>query len=325
MKKNFVALGIDIGGTEIKYGLVLKEKGQYFLVNYGKVKTPKQNISSVVEIIFEIYNRLKTVCPKIVSVVIGIAGLVDSKKGIVIFSPNLKWANVKLKDILSTKIVEPIFIDNDANLATFGIYKYELKGQYDTVVCFTLGTGVGGGIIINKKLFNGSNGLAGELGHTTIIPNGKKCNCGNKGCLERYVGGQWFIKTAIEKIKQNKKSLILSLAGNKIKNITPQTIFLAAQKNDFVAKKLWQEYGKYLGIAVANVINTINPEIIIFTGGIANANRYFISSLKSEVENRVFPIKNKKGFNLSAVKFHICSNPQNFGILGAGIYGIESI
>jgi len=165
--------------------------------------------------------------------------------------------------------------------------------------------------------------LAGEFGHMTIVPEGKRCNCGNKGCLERYVGGQWFVKNAIEKIK-DKKTLIWTLANDKVENITPKTIFLAAEKKDFLAKSLWKEFGRYLGIAVANIINTLDPEVIIFTGGLAAASKHFLPALKSEVKNRVFPVLNVKNSILSSTKFYVCSNPKNFGILGAGIYGIES-
>ncbi len=331
MKEKIVAIGIDIGGTEIKYGLVLKENNEYYLINHGSVKTPKNDVKSVVEIIFMVVDKLQKVYPNIDAVGIGVAGIVDNNRGKVFYAPNLKWENINLKKILLKKIKVPLFIDNDANFAAIGTHSYELKKRYKNLVCLTLGTGVGGGIIIDNKIYNGYFGLSGEFGHMTIYPDGERCNCGNRGCLERYVGSQWFLKMAIKKIKENKGfqyKQILSLVGNDINAITTKTLYLAARKNNVFAKNLWSQYGKYLGILVANIVVTINPQIIVFAGGLSGANKYFLPSLKKEVNKRVFPLVTKCGsnfFSIEKVKYYCSSNTKTLGILGAAIYTIENI
>ncbi len=342
MKDTVYSIGIDIGGTKIKYGIVKLSHGKADIITSSSINTicGKNNKNIVINTIVEIINELCQKEKKISCIGIGVAALVDSNFGKIIMAPNLQWWNVDLKKILKKHTSLPIVIDNDANIAAIGIYYLELHKKYKNVVCFTLGTGIGGGIIINGEIYRGSIGTAGELGHMTLFPNGEKCNCGNYGCLERYIGSYWFIKNVIEKLKKRKDSIIYDLTGNNLSNLTPEILYHAAEKKDKFAIEQWELYGEYLGIAVSNVINILNPQLIVFSGGVAKAYKYFLPKLKTTVNSRVWPAANissnysdvdtsysKNSMLLPSknVKFFISSNPENLGIFGAGIVAIKTV
>ncbi len=279
-------LGIDMGGTLIKLAIV---DGKADVVEDASVYTdinaaPKTVIKNIANIIknFKNYNKVK-------SIGVGIAGDVDYKKGVVRFSPNLpKWKNIYLKKELEKLTGKTVYADNDANTASIGAFWLDIKNKADNVICVTLGTGVGGGIIINKKLYRGSNGTAGEIGHITVEAKGRKCNCGNSGCSETYIGVKHIVKEAVDILKTKKSKYIMKLADNNIKNITPKLLSQAALKGDVVAKQVWNNVGEKLGILLASLINIFNPDSIVLCGGISNAGNLLIAPAKKEIKARAF-------------------------------------
>ncbi|MDD5102669.1 MAG: ROK family protein, partial [Endomicrobiaceae bacterium] len=212
-------LGIDMGGTSIKIAIV-DDKAN--VIEESALSTdikaqPKKVIQDIINICTKLkfYNKVK-------SIGIGIAGDVDFKKGVVRFSPNLpKWKNIQLKKEIEKLTKKIVFVDNDANTACIGAFWLDLKAKSDNMICVTLGTGVGGGIIVDKKLYRGNTGTAGEIGHMTLEINGNKCNCGNFGCAETYIGAKYLVKQAIELMNSKKSKYILKLANNDKSKITP--------------------------------------------------------------------------------------------------------
>ena len=256
-----LCLGIDMGGTLIKIAIV---DGKANVLEEAVLKTdvkapPKQIIKNIVNVFesLKFYEKVKAIG-------IGIAGDVDFQNGIIRFSPNLpKWKNIALKKEMEKLTKKTVYVDNDANTASIGAFWLDLGAKADNMVCVTLGTGVGGGIIINKKLYRGNSGTAGEIGHLTIEPYGNQCNCGNRGCAETYIGVRHLVRNAIELMKNKKSKYLLKLAGNDKTKITPKLIAVASSKGDPVAKQIWHDAGEKLGILLADIINFLNPDYIV--------------------------------------------------------------
>ena len=304
-------LGVDMGGTLIKIAIVDDKANviEEAVVNTDINASPKSVIENIVEVFkkFKNYNKVKTIG-------IGIAGDIDFKQGIVRLSPNLpKWNKVQLKKDIEKLTGKKVFVDNDANTAAIGAYWLDIKAKADNMVCVTLGTGVGGGIIINKKLFRGNSGTAGEIGHITVEPEGRKCNCGNYGCAETYIGVRHIVKETIDLLKTKKSKYIVKLANNDIEQITPKLLSQAAEKGDVVAKKVWNNAGEKLGILLSDIIDFFNPDCIVLCGGISNAGDLIIKPAKEQIKKRAFKTAAK------ACKIVVSKYTSKLGVVGAAM------
>ena len=304
-------LGVDMGGTLIKIAIVDDKANviEEAVVNTDINANPKSVIENITEVFkkFKHYNKVKTIG-------IGIAGDIDFKQGIVRMSPNLpKWNKVQLKKDIEKITGKIVYVDNDANTAAIGAYWLDIKAKADNMICVTLGTGVGGGIIINKKLFRGNNGTAGEIGHITVEPDGRKCNCGNYGCAETYIGVRHIVKETIDLLKTNKSKYILKLANNDIEQITPKLLSQAAEKGDLVAKKVWNNAGEKLGILLSDIIDFFNPDYIVLCGGISNAGDLIIKPAKEQIKKRAFKTAAK------ACKIVVSKYTSKLGVVGAAM------
>ncbi len=325
MKQEYV-LGIDIGGTETKFGVVkCLPTNNYSLEYFSSIPTKtglKNFLSMLKDIECEVVN-IKNKYPDIKCCGVGVAAMVDYKNGVVINAPNVMWVNLDLKSYLGKVLKMRVVVDNDANVATIAVYYIELLKRYpnlENVVCFTLGTGIGGGVIVDSKLVHGKLGTAGELGHITVDPKGELCSCGNRGCLERYIGARWFIKNTLEKIKKQKpKTILYKLLNGNIEKLTPKILYEAAQKKDKFALKQWQEYGKYLGIGVSILLNILNPEVVVLTGGVSSAYKYFLPYVRKEVISRFWPVVKIKYYNHAKNIIYHISKGQEYGVKGAAI------
>ncbi|MCR4663201.1 MAG: ROK family protein [Endomicrobiaceae bacterium] len=304
-------LGVDMGGTLIKIAIVDDKANviEEAVVNTDINANPKFVIENITEVFkkFKHYNKVKTIG-------IGIAGDIDFKQGIVRMSPNLpKWNKVQLKKEIEKITGKIVYVDNDANTAAIGAYWLDNKAKADNMICVTLGTGVGGGIIINKKLFRGNNGTAGEIGHITVEPYGRKCNCGNYGCAETYIGVRHIVKETIDLLKTTKSKYILKLANNDIEQITPKLLSQAAEKGDLVAKKVWNNAGEKLGILLSDIIDFFNPDCIVLCGGISNAGDLIIKPAKEQIKKRAFKTAAK------ACKIIVSKYTSKLGVVGAAM------
>ncbi len=307
-------IGIDLGGTFIKFA-VINNNGK--IVKSYQIKTDKKNLTKQLSSnILDIKKEYK----KISRIGLAIAGDIDSKKGTIRFSGNLGIKNNfpivnKLKKLVNLKY----YIVNDAIASAFGIYNSELKRKYKNMLVVTLGTGVGGGIIADGKLILGADGTAGEIGHIKISDdkNAWKCGCGAKGCLEAYVA-----KNAIEKrikleIKKHPSSQLSKLV-KKENEISARILYEASKKNCKTAKKIWDDIAKNLAFGLGNLTLTLNPEAIIFTGGISKAGKCFIPQIKEYFKKERF----KNVFSGLRIK---TSKKDNMGVIGAALYAFDKI
>jgi len=262
-------VGVDLGGTNIRAGLVLGSK----VIKKAEVKTePKKGKKIVMKNLVEAISSVIT--KEVVVIGIGSPGPLDYRKGLIVRTENILLERVNLKKILEKKFNVPVFVDNDANCFALGEAVYGAGKKADIVVGLTIGTGVGGGIIIEKKIFHGRNN-AGELGHTSIDFNGIKCNCDSIGCLEEYVSTRGIMRLA---------------KGLKAK--TPLDVYNLALTGNKKAVNAFEKMGFYLGVGVANFVNIFDPNIVVVGGGISNAWKFFSKSMKKTVKERAYSNKN---------------------------------
>ena len=293
-KSERYAVGVDLGGTNIKIGIVS---------NKGKL-LDKLSISSKAEggpdkVVKQIKIGVKEILSgskrKIKGIGIGSPGVVSAKKGTVENPPNFPgWTKVNLGNIISKEFGIPCFVENDANVAAIGELIFGTGKKYNSFVMITLGTGVGGGIILNKKLYRGEIGSAGEVGHITINYNGPKCNCGSYGCIEAYVGNNYLINRIKSELSARPNQKILKLAKNDLALLTPLIINQAAESGDSYAKSVISDMGEQIGAALASVSNLMDVSTFIIGGGVSGFGVPLFTAInKSLVERVITSLRNR--------------------------------
>ena len=320
MKKKFT-IGVDLGGTNIVSAIV---DYQGKIVSSLKVPTLAENgreatIKRIIETIHKNIAQSNIAPGNIIGIGIGAPGPLDIKKGVINFAPNLPgWRDVPLKKILEDEFNLKVVLENDANAAAWGERCFGVGRGVDNLVCFTLGTGIGGGIIINGKIYHGNNCGAAELGHITVNKDGPRCNCGNYGCLEAYSSATGIKNRIKKRIKEGIKSKFLNFDNNNdelLESLRLKLIFETARKGDKLTKDIVEEAITYLGIAIANIVNILNPEMVVLVGGITNEGEKLLSPIREEVKKRAFYS------NYKSLKIVIGELGGNAGVLGAAALG----
>ncbi|MBI2119628.1 MAG: ROK family protein [Elusimicrobia bacterium] len=317
-KKSQVLVGMDCGGTNVKFAIVTPE-GQLLDSKLTAVdyKEPAEKVIKKISLVFKNFIK-QSAFKKIKGIGIGIAGDVDQKKGLVRFSPNLGWNNVNLSNLLSKEIPYPLLIENDANCAAWGAWWLDAKKDCKNLICLTLGTGIGGGIILNSKLYRGATGSAGEIGHMTIRYDGQPCRCGNFGCAESFVGAWGLIREAESGLKRELAPILKKiLKGPPQKKIEPKSIAEAAKAGDPFCRQLWQDTGERLGSILSNCVNIFNPERIVLCGGVSKAGSLLLEPALHTLGRRAFAIPAKK------VKVTVSQYDENLGVVGAALLFLE--
>lgn len=308
------AIGVDLGGTYTKLALV-DGRGRLFYkasLRTADYSAKDELIDAIVYEIERILKKARLSFKGLLGIGIGVPGLVDFERGFIYYLTNVRgWDNVSLKKILEVRLKTEVLIDNDVNLMALGEYKFGAGRGAKNLVCLTLGTGVGGGIIIDGKIYRGSSSVAGEIGHMPLKEEGLACNCGSFGCFERYVGNKYIVAEIKDKIKEGKPTLIKRLVKGKLSSITPETISYAAKRGDRLAIAFWREIGKRIGIMLSGIINLLNPERIIIGGGIANAGKMLFEAIRDAVDERALPISKR------TVKIVKAKLGADAGIVGA--------
>lgn len=309
------SIGVDLGGTNIVSAIV-NYQGKIIhrlkvptLAERGKEAAIKRIIETIHENIFQ-----PTIVPAdIIGIGIGAPGPLDIKKGIINFTPNLPgWRDVPLKKILEDEFNMKVVLENDANAAAWGERCFGAGQGVNNLVCFTLGTGIGGGIIIDGKIYHGNNYGAAEFGHMTVNKDGPRCNCGNYGCLEAYSSATGIKNRIKNRIKKGIKSEFLNFDDDKLfESLRLKLIFEAARKGDRLTSDIVEEAISYLSIAIANIANILNPEMVVLVGGITNEGNKLLIPLRREVEKRAFYS------NYKSLKIVISTLAGNAGVLGA--------
>ncbi len=290
--KKFV-LGIDLGGTNVM-AVIVTTAGKVIAQSHFPTEAehgPDHVMKNMADKVKELVKETGLTMRDIWRAGVGSPGPMDSKKGLIIGAVNLPgWKYVKLKATLEKYLGIPVGVDNDANCAVYGEkWVGAAKGASD-VVGITLGTGVGGGIIINGRLVRGANYNAGEIGHTSLNPDGRVCNCRAKGCFERYASASAIAESAREAIRKGARSMMTEFVKGDLNKITSKTVFEAMIQKDKTAIAVWDEFIKYLGAGVANQINTLNPEVVVIAGGVINAGERLFAPLKEAVRKQAFAL-----------------------------------
>lgn len=274
-------IGIDLGGTFIKAALfdlqgnLLKKTKLPTMAEAG----PETVVDRMALAGKDLLEQAKLTAPELLGIGIGVPGNHDFTTGTVVFSPNLDWHNVPVKAILESKLPAQVFLDNDANAAALGELWQGAGRGAQHMVMITVGTGVGGGLILNGSLYRGAAGSAGEIGHTVLLEGGPRCNCGVQGHLEALTSAPWMVRRAKDALAQGQDS---SLAG--LVNIEAKDIFQAAEKGDFLAQRVVAETAKYLGMGLANLVNILNPELIVIGGGVSAAGSLLLDPVRDQIK-----------------------------------------
>jgi len=313
-------LAVDIGGTKI-IAAVFSTDGQ-LLAKDVYPTLAGDGVAAVIERIFTAIDRLLsqniTEISQLDCIGIAVAGAIDSNRGLVTVSPNLPgWLDVPLRYIVQDRYQVDAFLVNDASAAALGEHRFGVGRGVSNLILLTLGTGIGGGIVINGEMYCGVCGSAGEIGHMVIDVNGPECACGNRGCLEALASGTAVARDAIRRITQGEKSSLVEMAEGKIESITAETVGTAARNGDSLALDVLSQAANYLGVGMVNLVNIFNPEMIVLGGGMAKLGSLFIDPAKRVVAERAFPI------SAQAVRIVTAQLGNEAGVYGAAAFALE--
>jgi len=289
------AIGVDIGGTSVKLGVVNSQGRvlEYRSFLTDKRKSRKKQLDTLAAHIQELIRLAKNKKLKVLGVGIGAPGPIDVERGFVYFFPNIPgWKNTPLKAILERRLKLPVAVDNDANAMALGEFLFGAGRGAKNIIALTLGTGVGGGIVMGGRLFHGSHYSAAEIGHLVINENGPRCGCGSRGCIETYVGNGYFIKEVERRLRTGQKSVLRAWLKKKEK-LTPLLVSQAAQNGDRFSQEIWRETGEHLGTALAGLVDVLNPEKIILGGGIAQNGKLLFNPVIKTLRKKAFPIASR--------------------------------
>ncbi|HET9707894.1 MAG TPA: ROK family protein [Gemmatimonadales bacterium] len=282
-------VGIDLGGTNIVAGTVSEDGSEI----HGVVSEPTRvegGPDAVVDRIVRLAKASMASVPgkTIAGVGIGSPGPLDTKTGVVLLTPNLGWVNMPLRDRVAAGLGLPAALDNDANCAIYGEWWRGAARGVDYVVGLTIGTGIGGGIVLGGDVYRGASDIAGEVGHMTIDSTGRLCKCGNYGCLEAYASGPAIAARATEGITAGADSSLPSYVNNDLTKITAQVVYEAAHDGDEFALEVVRDTAKFLGAGIGSLINIFNPQVVVICGGVTLAGDKLFVPLRGEVKRRAF-------------------------------------
>jgi glucokinase len=274
-----LTIGVDIGGTKVGGGVV-DESGNVLATT--RRPTPADDTLGVIQAVKAVVDELRA-GREIEAVGIGAAGWISSDRSTVMLAPNLSWKNEPLRDKVAEVIDLPVVVENDANVAIWGEHRFGAAKHHRSSVLYTIGTGVGGGIVVKDNLLRGTHGVAAEIGHTrSVMPGGRDCGCGRQGCLEQYASGRALTLAAQDgaKATPEKAAILLKLAGGDPDAITGRQTTDAALQGDEVALAAFDFIGFYLGNSAADMVNLIDPGVILFAGGVVDAGELLLGPIR---------------------------------------------
>ena len=317
VREQFI-VGIDLGGTNIAAGAMPIDGTREIAMRIVATRA-HEGADAVVdrigvmieEVIAETRAETGAERGDFLGVGIGSPGPLDRARGVVIVTPNLGWRDFPLRDEVSKRVNLPATLDNDANCATLGEWWCGAAKGGRNVVGMTIGTGIGGGLILDNKLYHGASDAAGEIGHTSIDATGRRCKCGNYGCLEAYTSGPAIAERAREVLEGDEPSDLTQMVGGDLSRITAQTVFEASKRGDRVALEVVRDTAHFLGVGVANLINIFNPDTFVIAGGVTQAGDLLFDPLRAEVRRRAFKP------SVEACRIVPGSLPLSAGVVGA--------
>ncbi|MHB8895948.1 MAG: ROK family protein [Candidatus Geothermincolia bacterium] len=313
-------IGSDIGGTKIAVGAV-DARGAIILRH--EAPTPASDGDRVVETLMEMVassvEAARSEGFRVLGVGIGAAGFILHEEGIVLESPNIAWSDVPLRALVTEASNLPVFLDNDANAAAAGEHFAGACKGVDDFIYLTMGTGIGGGIFVNGRLYRGHRGTAAELGHMTVDPSGPVCGCGRRGCLEAMASGTALEREAARLAESSEASLLMEMSGGETGLITGEMVSAAADRGDPAALEAFKRIGYYLGLGVVNLIHAFDPEMVVIGGGVARSGRHLTEELEKAVKENGLPSL------VSGTSIKLSTLGGDAGLIGAGAIAWEGI
>lgn len=312
MRAQGLTVGVDVGGTLVKLGIL---KGRRILAERKLPtrpisKSPRHLEEGVVQAVKDL---LRQSGQGVSAVGVGIPGLVQYPSGVVDSCANLPgWKKIPLRAHLARRLQLPVQVDNDANLMCLAEWVYGAGRGVKNLICLTLGTGVGGGLILDGKLYRGFRGAAGEIGHLPLAMTGPACSCGGKACLERFVGNRDILRWVRNQSRKGARSRILKWVDGDLSRLTPPLIDQACRMGDPLAREAWARVGTHVGLALAGVVNLLNPERIVVGGGVAQAGDWIFKSMRQTLEERAMR-------GLGKIPIVPATLGPSAGLIGAGL------
>ncbi len=315
-----MVIGVDLGGMSAKAAILQNGK----LVGKSRVETSAEN--AVNETAYALAKLCKMTAEKegisfdnISEIGIGSPGVIDSRSGTVVSWTNYGWKDVPLAALVQKYTGKPTYVSNDANVAALGEAKYGAGRNYSSSLLVTIGTGVGGGIVLNGKLFEGYRSAGAEIGHMVIRQNGELCTCGRKGCFEVYASARALIRITQEKMQKERKSAMWKYAKT-LDDVDGRTVFLAAREGDPAAEIALSKYISGLGEGIVDLVNVLRPQAVIIGGGISAEKDFLLTPLKDYVYPRIYVSKEYAPLEI------VCAELGNdAGIYGAAQYALERL
>ncbi len=280
----FYLIAVDLGGTQIRTARYTADG-----VQEARVAMPTNPQDGVEPVLQRMRSAIRQVWPmqgQVAAIGVGVPGPLDSKKGIVRFAPNLGWSDVPLRRLMLETFDVPVFVANDADVAALGEHRFGAGQGVADMVYLTVSTGVGGGLIVDNHLFTGGNGLGGEVGHITVEPHGRRCRCGNIGCLETVASGTAIARAARERIAAGEPSALIDMVNGDLSLITAKEVNEAGQRGDPLARAVFAEAGSYLGIAMVSLMYLLNPSLFVLGGSVTKAGELLLAPLRATIEDR---------------------------------------
>ena len=313
-----VYVGIDLGGTSIKAGLV-DEQGKILckatcptLVERGA----RPMVDDMAKLSLEVIEKGGYTLQDVKAIGVGLPGIQDPRTGVVPFCTNLYWHEVPVIEWMQETINKPIYIGNDATVAGLAESVAGVSAGTDSSVFMTLGTGVGGGIVIHGKVWSGFHGVGSEIGHMILELEGEPCTCGNHGCLERYCSATAIIRMARELMPNHPDSMIMTLCDGDTDKINAKIVFDAAREGDEIGLRVFRRYVRYLSQAISNIITFLDPEVVVLGGGVSKAGSFLLDAVREEVPHYML----YKTMPLSRIE--LAQLGPDAGIIGAAMLGI---
>jgi glucokinase len=307
-----MSIGVDIGGTKILAGTVT-EAGE--IVATARRATPRHDAHDVLDLVAEVVNELVAGTDEpLDGVGLGVAGLVDADRSRVYFAPNLRWSQVPVRALLEAATGLPVVVENDGNVAAWGEYRFGAGRGGGDLTLVTVGTGIGGGIVIDGGLFRGSHGAAGEIGHINAVPDGRPCGCGRNGCLEQYASGNALVREArlLAAERRSEAGGLLALGDGTPEGVQGVHITEAARAGDPVATEAFAIVGGWLGRGLADLAAVLDPEVFVIGGGVSDAGDLLLASARQTLADKLIGQQNRP-----APLVRIAELANSAGLVGA--------
>ncbi len=308
-------IGIDVGGTNLVAGLV-DENGKILgkaAAPTGANRSPEEICMDIVRVAREAAEQNHVALSAVQGIGMGIPGAISSSEGLIYHSPNIPFHDTPVRTLFQKEWDVPVHLANDASCAALGEHRAGAAKEYDSAIIVTLGTGIGGGIILNGKLFSGANEAGAEIGHMVVeAVNGWKCGCGRRGCWEAYGSATGLRRITLDEMEHDKESLMWQMTDGTFEGISGRTAFQASERGDAAGKRTVERYLHYLAVGIANLINIFQPEVICLGGGISNEkDENFLFPLRKMVDAERFT---REGLQTQIIK---CRLGNDAGIIGA--------